>query len=116
MDSQFLCMNRVDQIGTIFKRKVEQERPKARKLSLLLTHTEDYFKCGNDHLYWSDFSFDWIDSFNIYNCELLDGTKIRLHRLITEMVMDQSLQMKEYPAVERTLKEYLHSTSGYYLR
>ena len=42
----------------------------------------------------SQFTTDY-DSY----CELLDGTDIEMHALVQEMTMDQSLKMKEYPAV-----------------
>ena len=55
-NEQFQCLNRVDQKDILFEKSIERERPKGRKLSILLNHTEEYFTCGEVFIYWKNIS------------------------------------------------------------
>ena len=51
--NMFVCLNRMDKKDTIFSKKVYPQKSKAKKLSLLLNYTEDYFVCRDDLHDWS---------------------------------------------------------------
>ena len=51
--NMFVCLNRMDKKDKIFSKKVYPQKSKAKKLSLLLNYTEDYFVCRDDLHDWS---------------------------------------------------------------
>ena len=50
--NDYNCLNRADRTDSIFTKKLNTGRLQARKLSILLNHTEDHFVCGNETYKW----------------------------------------------------------------
>ena len=96
--NMFVCLNRMDKKDKIFSKKVYPQKSKAKKLSLLLNYTEDYFVCRDD---LHDWSFETLKNLSVnYRtddpvvCDLSDGSDIFANTLVRQMVMDQSFAIK----------------------
>ena len=108
------CLTRTDCYGTIFTRKVNQQGLEHRRLKLsnnLLNYTEDYLDCGDRTYPWDFLINSETDPNELSDfCVLKDGTTVPIWTLIRQMVMDQSLKVKEDSAIERLFQDYLIKT------
>ena len=96
----FDCLNRIDQWGKIFNKRLFKSRPEVPLLNLQLNYDSQKFMCN------SNYSVQWtrasliafkIDG-DVHNCKLNDETMIKGSKLLEYLIKDQSFN----PRINRT--------------
>ena len=92
----FECSNRIDKKELLFKMPpVPSERTfQARNFNELLSFDQTYIYCGTFNFTFEDF-YDTARKFAFEECNLTDGTKIRMESLWANLATDFSFKRND---------------------